>query len=345
MADLREVFEMVTKQTDPDLDSWREQQRRQQRTARNRKISALALVAALVIGLLAVALINSDTGGRPAGGGATTSPEVGTQTGLVVLDTASGAKSAFALPRAGATQFEYSPDGSQIAYSAPDELGHRTQVFVMNADGTNDHQLTQGATSSTNPQWSPDGSTIAFVRVAADSTSEIFLFDRSSGSTTRLTHEPRSVAADSHQAWTPDGASFLFIEEEAQASTPGYYEARSIDISTGQTRTVANDVSLPALSPDGSQIASDAWDSVPTRLTLMNSDGTGRHNIAKLSGDGWAMWSPDGQEIAFVRNGPDGVPATYLYDTVTGEISFVANGSIEAGGWVGPHSLLMSQAT
>jgi dipeptidyl aminopeptidase/acylaminoacyl peptidase len=340
MADLREVFDMVTKQTDPDRDSWREQERRQRRAVRNRKIGAMALVAALVIGVVMVALFDrSRTSTAPATGGPTTPPGLGTSTRLFIVDTDSGAKTAFTAPRPSASQFEYSPDGSQIAYSAPDEQG-RLEVYVMNADGSNDHQLTHG-TSSKNPQWSPDGSMIAFVGLTPDSTSEIFLLDLSDGLTTRLTHEPRDVAADYHQAWAPDGASFLFIESEVQTSSPGYFMAKTIDLATGETRTIGKDVSGPALSPDGTQIVFDAWDSLPTRLSLMSSDGTGRHVIARLDGDGWAMWSPDGQQIAFVRNDPSGVISTYLYDTTTGEIRFVTNGSTEAGGWVGAHSLLI----
>jgi hypothetical protein len=55
MADLREVFEMATKTTEPDQDSWQDQERRQRRTARNRKVGALVVAAA--IGLAAVVLI------------------------------------------------------------------------------------------------------------------------------------------------------------------------------------------------------------------------------------------------------------------------------------------------
>ena len=161
MADLREVFEMTTKHVEPDQDSWKDQEHRQRRRARNRKISVMALVAALVIGIATVALLNrTDTGKTPADGSPTVSPALGTMTGLFTVDTESGAKTTFAVPRPDASQFEYSPDGSQVAYTALDEQGG-IQVFVMDADGTNDHQLTRG-TSSANPQWSPDGSLIAF---------------------------------------------------------------------------------------------------------------------------------------------------------------------------------------
>lgn len=55
MSELMEVFEMVTKQTEPDLDAWREQERRQRRASRNRKWGALA--AAVVIGIVAVVVV------------------------------------------------------------------------------------------------------------------------------------------------------------------------------------------------------------------------------------------------------------------------------------------------
>lgn len=50
MPDLREVFEMTTKQMgEPDLDSWREQEKRQRRASRNRKIGAITLAAVIVV--------------------------------------------------------------------------------------------------------------------------------------------------------------------------------------------------------------------------------------------------------------------------------------------------------
>jgi hypothetical protein len=55
MAELKEVFEMVTNKTEPDLDSWKDQEQRQRRTVRNKKIGAFAVAAA--IGVAAVGLI------------------------------------------------------------------------------------------------------------------------------------------------------------------------------------------------------------------------------------------------------------------------------------------------
>jgi hypothetical protein len=75
VSELREVFEMVTKQTEPDLDAWREQERRQRRKSRNRKLGALAIAAA--IGIVAVVVViraaDDGTGTQPGGQGTDTS--------------------------------------------------------------------------------------------------------------------------------------------------------------------------------------------------------------------------------------------------------------------------------
>ncbi|HSJ50462.1 MAG TPA: hypothetical protein VLA90_04140 [Actinomycetota bacterium] len=66
MSELREVFEMVTKQTEPELDVWREQERRQRRHTNRRRVGVYALVVLLAIGgaALAVSLLRQ---GDPAG--------------------------------------------------------------------------------------------------------------------------------------------------------------------------------------------------------------------------------------------------------------------------------------
>jgi hypothetical protein len=63
MPDLREVFEMTTKQMgEPDLDAWQEQERRQRQASRNKKLGAFAVAAAIVV--VAVAVIIGTQGGQ-----------------------------------------------------------------------------------------------------------------------------------------------------------------------------------------------------------------------------------------------------------------------------------------
>ena len=61
-----------------------------------------------------------------------------------------------------------SPDGKNIVYqvgyySVEKNKGHQ-MLFVMNADGTNQRQLTNDAKSETDAAWINDGKEIAFLR-------------------------------------------------------------------------------------------------------------------------------------------------------------------------------------
>jgi hypothetical protein len=63
MPELKEVFDMVSERSEPDVDAWKEQERRQRRTARNRKVSAYAVTAAMALALGAVVLATADRNG------------------------------------------------------------------------------------------------------------------------------------------------------------------------------------------------------------------------------------------------------------------------------------------
>jgi hypothetical protein len=56
MAEIDEVFEMTTKQMEPDQDAWNQQERRQRRTARNRKVGALAVAGVILLAMIAAIL-------------------------------------------------------------------------------------------------------------------------------------------------------------------------------------------------------------------------------------------------------------------------------------------------
>jgi hypothetical protein len=57
MPELREVFEMTTKQMEPDVDAWRHQEVRQRRSARNKRIGAFAVAAVIAAAAVTVVIV------------------------------------------------------------------------------------------------------------------------------------------------------------------------------------------------------------------------------------------------------------------------------------------------
>ncbi|HEX6399163.1 MAG TPA: hypothetical protein VF108_01665 [Actinomycetota bacterium] len=334
---------MTVKQMgEPDLDSWREQENRQRKANRNKKLGAIAVAAVLVAAgvVLGISVMRSDEV-QPGGSGpkSTLPPKGVEQQSLSVVDVRSGAETTLTVPSS-ASEFDVSLDGSMVAYIDLDENGN-AQVFVMNVDGSNVRQLTSGEggvsdADHTGPFWSPDRSMIAYAREKSGGT-EMFVVRVSTGESSMVTQEPEQVVGPG--GWAPDGGSIVF-------SVPNYpinhYSARSVDLATGESSLMVRDGSSPTLSPDGALIAFNSWlkPDPLVRLMVANADGSERRVIARLEAeDGYQRWSPDSTQIAYVEASGGGLD-TYVYDLATGETRFVTAGRIES--WVDNDRILVS---
>src|SRR5207244_79683 len=65
------------------------------------------------------------------------------------------------------------PDGKRVAFTVRqastdgERSEYLTHIHLVNADGSESRQLTQGDKSCDSPQWSPDGKLIAFLSARA----------------------------------------------------------------------------------------------------------------------------------------------------------------------------------
>src|SRR5678815_5223842 len=55
----------------------------------------------------------------------------------------------------------WSPDGKHLVFQS-ERIAGRTNLYVINVDGTGERLLTRTVGDDTHPSWSPDGTTIVF---------------------------------------------------------------------------------------------------------------------------------------------------------------------------------------
>ena len=156
----------------------------------------------------------------------------------------------------------------QIVVQAP--VNGHWQIFLEHADGSNVRRLVTSGDDDLAPSISPDGRRVAFFRIFADG--------------------------------SPD--KIFLVDVDGSALTP-------IDVEGCAENCLGDDTEGYAWSPDGTQIVFerallDASGRVNVGLWLMNTDGTGAHQITQLNSavdaeDHRPAWSPDATRLVFQR--------------------------------------------
>jgi Tol biopolymer transport system component len=327
MTEMKELFEMATKQVEPDQDSWREQQRKQDRSSRNRRVGALVAVAAMV--LLAVVVVLSTRSHTEPGSSTVVPPVVLAPDSYYLVDLGGGSPIEIPGPT-GATWYRPSPDGARIAFVDADADGVQ-QIFDMAPDGSDVTQRTFGRRDALDPAWSPDGDRIVFSGVTVEGGREIFILEPS-GSTSQLTHL-RSGEEGWQPTWSPDGSTIAFV-----IAGPHTVTISTVDVEGNRIeRGVIPGAFSPAWAPQGDRIAFTN-DTAGTIVAVARADGSRAHEITDLTSS-WPFWSPDGTRIGYATE--SNAPDLYVQDVVTGDTHLISSGSCMEG-WFDDETLLVT---
>jgi Tol biopolymer transport system component len=196
----------------------------------------------------------------------------------------------------------WSPDGTRIAFQRQSEReGHASflsEINVMNADGSDVHNVSNNSLTALNPTWSPDGSRIAFTSGRGGDW-DIYTVNADGSGKTRLT----TGGDNGTPTWAPDSAQIAFGSNRS-----GHYNVwvMNADGSELTRLTNYNDAGAPTWSPDGSRIAFYVRGGIfQSDIYSMNADGSDQTNLTANSPPrdllSEPLWSPDGSKIAFTR--------------------------------------------
>lgn len=223
----------------------------------------------------------------------------------------------------------WSPDGRHLAFSASLPNYSRTDVYVIDSDGSNLRKVSDRPSQYPGvPAWSSDSTQVFYTLPGGsglrDKVNLVNIDNPADGTLTLPIDFTATILYEMWVASSPDGAQIAFVayNDALFGSKPGVFVANA-DGSDVQP--------FPAAAPDGTPFQHLNWspDGQHVLLTFINgaayghdilgvadANGANLHEIQGAARNIWGgAWSPDGSQILFAANeaGADVMPDLDLW--------------------------------
>lgn len=237
-------------------------------------------------------------------------------------------------------------NGLIVSRAYTDSSRTSSAIVTLSPDGTGQHQVTQPPARALDdrPDWSPDGTTIAFDRTDPQTgAARLWTVPTAGGPEHQLSQLCDGTTADCTNederapAYSPDGKQVAFSRTWGTLDPSGSRQIQYSDLylmspegtDVQRLTFLTNDkpysgaVSNPSWSPDGKQLTFEYRTSATGQpansraIYVVSADGTGLRQLTpwELRAGDRADWSPDGTQILFTTYpaGPDNTPGGGIY--------------------------------
>ena len=215
----------------------------------------------------------------------------------------------------------FSPEGGRVAFSWDGEKQDNSDIYVKQIGLGLPLRLTTDPRPDLSPAWSPDGRTLAFLRLSSSATAELLLMPSATNGPERRIAEvsvpAQMIPRVRFLCWTPD--SQWLVAADGRAANVGL---SLVSVKTGQKRRLTepapwNDDLSPAISPDMKHLVFARYTGAVSDLYQLDLSrnlqplGEPKRLTSYHMETSSPVWTPDGRVLLFTRYSTRGTPGIW----------------------------------
>lgn len=192
----------------------------------------------------------------------------------------------------------FSPDGRRVVYGAFGAGRQTSDLWVTDIDDGTTKRLTDDNADANDPQWSPDGATIAY-SVNAPGGKDVAMRSVAGGAERVLaTRDGTQFPSD----WVRDGSALLVTEETGSNRHDILVQPADGSAARPYAATSADETAA-RFSPDGRWVAYTSDESGRAEVYLNSYPRPGQRMMISSGGGVHPVWRGDGRELYYWRDG------------------------------------------